>query len=62
MPNKKELSQRVHNCSECGDQTTRDHASGRVILQRGLESISSTDGLSGQETACQVVLSGVQCL
>jgi putative transposase len=36
---KKELNQRQHNCPECGYSTTRDHASGRVILQRGLESI-----------------------
>ena len=59
---KKELSERVHYCPECGYQTTRDHASGRVILNRGLESINSTDGLSGKEIACQVVLSGVSCL
>ncbi|MEM7593553.1 MAG: transposase [Cyanobacteria bacterium P01_A01_bin.83] len=59
---KKELSQRVHNCLECGYQTSRDHASGRVILNRGLEAINSTDGLSGKEIVCQVVLSGVSCL
>jgi putative transposase len=59
---KKGLSQRVHICFECGYQTTRDHASGTVILQRGLEKVNSTDGLSGKEIACQVVLSGVQCL
>ena len=59
---KKELSERVHHCPECGYQTTRDHASGRVILNRGLESIASTDGLSGPEIVCQVVLSGVSCL
>lgn len=58
----KEFSERVHLCSECGYQTTRDHASGQVILQRGLEKIASTDGLSGKEIVCQVVLSGVQCL
>jgi putative transposase len=51
---KKDLSERVHLCSECGYQTTRDHASGQVILQRGLERITSTDGLSGKEIACQV--------
>ncbi|MGH2414106.1 MAG: RNA-guided endonuclease InsQ/TnpB family protein [Microcystaceae cyanobacterium] len=60
---KKELSERVHVCPECGYQTTRDHASGQVILQRGLETLSSTDGLSGKEIGCQnVVLSGVSCL
>ena len=36
---KKELSERVHYCPECGYQTSRDHASGRVILNRGLESV-----------------------
>jgi putative transposase len=51
---KKELSERVHNCPECGYQTSRDHASGRVILNRGLDSIASTDGLSGKEFVCQV--------
>jgi putative transposase len=75
---KKELSERVHNCPECGYQTTRDHASGRVILNRGLEIIASpkgrreasglpyrfayTDGLSGKEIGSQVLLSGVSCL
>jgi len=51
--------------------------SGRVILNRGLEDsdafwvrgfcpksrrINSTDGLSGKEIACQVVLSLLSCL
>jgi len=40
---KKELNQRQHNCPECGYSTTRDHASGRVILQRGLNSVVPTD-------------------
>ena len=40
---KKELNQRQHNCLECGYSTTRDHASGRVILQRGLNSVVPTD-------------------
>ena len=43
---KKELKERVHHCSECGYQTTRDHASGRVILNRGLESIALKDTAS----------------
>jgi putative transposase len=58
----KELSERVHLCSECGYCTTRDHASGQVILQRGLANLTSTQGLWGKEIGCQVVLSGVQCL
>ena len=36
---KKELQERVHDCPECGYQTSRDHASGRVILNRGLEAL-----------------------
>ncbi|MDJ0903630.1 MAG: hypothetical protein QNJ55_33035, partial [Xenococcus sp. MO_188.B8] len=36
---KKELSERVHVCDECGYKTSRDHASGRVILQRGLNNV-----------------------
>lgn len=56
------MNLRVHNCPECGYQTSRDHASSRVILNRGLEELNSTDGLSGKEIVCQVVLSGVQCL
>ena len=40
---KKELSERIHNCSECGYQTTRDRASGRVILNRGTESVVPMD-------------------
>jgi putative transposase len=59
---KKELKERVHQCPECGYKTSRDHASGRVILNRGLESITSTDGLSGKEIGSQVVLSGVSYL
>ncbi len=40
---KKELNQRHHICPECNYSTTRDHASGRVILQRGLENIVRLD-------------------
>ncbi len=50
---KKELKERVHICDECGYQTTRDHASSRVILNRGLEQIVPVDcgerKLSGNE-------------
>ena len=40
---KKELSERVHACDECGYKTSRDHASSRVILQRGLNSVVPVD-------------------
>ena len=40
---KKELGQIVHICSECSYQTSRDHASSRVILNRGLETVVPVD-------------------
>ena len=57
---KKELIERVHHCSECGYQTTRDHASGRVILNRGLQEVR----LDKSETkeSDNGVLSGVSYL
>ena len=33
---KKELSERVHRCSECGYVTDRDVAAAQVVMQRGL--------------------------
>jgi putative transposase len=33
---KKELSERVHHCSECGYTTDRDVAAAQVVMQRGL--------------------------
>ena len=73
---KKELNQRVHLCPECGYQTSRDHASGRVILQRGLQALelNSRDnpsrGLNSvvpmdcreRKLPSNGVLSGVLCL
>ena len=32
---KKELAQRVHQCSTCGYQTDRDVAAAQVVMQRG---------------------------
>lgn len=40
---KKELKERVHQCPECNYQTSRDHASSEVILNRGLELIVPMD-------------------
>lgn len=42
---KKQLSQRIHCCEQCGHQENRDTASARVVLRWALESIS------GQELA-----------
>jgi putative transposase len=41
---KKELSQRLHDCSECGYVTDRDVAAAQVVMQRGL--LLVTDGQS----------------
>ena len=38
---KKELSEREHNCSECGYSTTRDIAAAQVIKQRGERSLGA---------------------
>jgi len=56
---KKDLSVRVHHCPECGFIADRDVASGQVIRNRGIESISTAghvgiqnayaDGLPGAE-------------
>ena len=56
---KKELSERVHRCGECGYETDRDHAASEVIRLRGLEQLS-TVGLTGIENAYAVGLPGVE--
>ncbi len=58
---KKELNERVHHCLECGDQTTRDHASGRGILNRGLQNLVPVD-CGERKLSGNGVLSGVSCL
>jgi putative transposase len=39
---KKELSERVHHCSECGYTTDRDVAAAQVVEQRGLVAVGQT--------------------
>jgi putative transposase len=56
---KKDLSIRFHSCQQCGFTTDRDVASGLVIRNRGITSIS-TDGQSGIESAYAVDLSGMK--
>ncbi|MCY7385273.1 MAG: transposase [Microcoleus sp. CAN_BIN18] len=56
---KKELSVRVHHCHECGFIADRDVASGQVIRNRGIESIS-TDGQSGIQNAYADGLPGTE--
>lgn len=39
---KKDLSERIHNCSNCGYTTDRDIAAAQVVLQRGLAAVGHT--------------------
>ena len=41
---KKDLSVRIHNCSECGSVKPRDVASGQVICARGLSGVEIASG------------------
>lgn len=40
---KKELSERVHKCPECGYETNRDVAAAQVVLQRGYTSAGQVE-------------------
>ena len=39
---KKELSERVHKCNECGYETDRDVAAAQVVVQRGCAAVGHT--------------------
>ena len=39
---KKELSQRIHSCCECGYQTDRDVAAAQIVAQRGVVAVGRT--------------------
>ncbi|MBW4612214.1 MAG: transposase [Desmonostoc vinosum HA7617-LM4] len=39
---KKDLSERVHNCPECGYETNRDVAAAQVVMQRGYTAVGHT--------------------
>lgn len=39
---KKKLSERTHNCSNCGYTTDRDVAAAQIVLQRGLAAVGHT--------------------
>ncbi len=52
---RKTLSDRVHDCPECGYQCDRDVASAQEICNRGIER-HSRQGLCRTETGCQVEL------
>jgi putative transposase len=53
---KKPLSQREHNCPECGYKTHRDVAAAQVIRNRGVEDYAL--GHSVSENACGDGLAG----
>ncbi len=44
---KKELSERVHSCPECGYTTDRDVAAAQIIVQRGVVAVGHTVQASG---------------
>ncbi len=46
---KKELDERVHNCSECGYVTDRDVAAAMVVEQRGLVAVGQTVKLAVED-------------
>jgi len=46
---KKELSERVHQCCECGYTTDRDVAAAIVVEQRGLAAVGQTVKLPVEE-------------
>jgi putative transposase len=48
---KKELSERVHHCRECGYITDRDVAAAQVVVQRGLVAVGQT-GILPVEEGC----------
>jgi len=48
---KKELSERVHQCSVCGYQTDRDVAAAQVVLQRGILGVGHTLSKLGEATS-----------
>ncbi|WP_339366626.1 RNA-guided endonuclease InsQ/TnpB family protein [Crocosphaera watsonii WH 8501] len=57
---RKTLADRTHYCPECGYRCYRDVASAQEICNRGIE--TTTLGLRGKETVCQVEVSGVMSL
>ncbi len=46
---RKELSQRIHKCGNCGYETDRDHAAAEVIRWRGLEQLVARDAGESKE-------------
>ncbi len=45
---KKELSERVHRCGQCGFETDRDTAAAMVVMQRGLAAVGHTVKMLGE--------------
>lgn len=53
---KKELSQRVHSCSECGYTVHRDIAAAQIVRNRGISGVGRI--LENKENACEDGLGG----
>jgi len=45
---KKELSERIHRCGECGYETDRDVAAAQVVMLRGLAAVGHTVKMLGE--------------
>ncbi|MDP8965507.1 MAG: transposase, partial [Cyanobacteriota bacterium] len=48
---KKELSERIHRCGECGYETDRDVAAAQVVRQRGLAAVGHTVKMLGDSVS-----------
>jgi putative transposase len=56
---KKDLSDRLHQCGECGYTTHRDVAAAQVIRNRGVERLSAVGRIvDNKENACGDGLAG----
>ena len=55
----KNLSVRIHSCSDCGYQTDRDVAASLVVRNRGLLGINA-EGQSVKQNVCREVLPGAE--
>ena len=59
---KKDLSERIHHCGECGFQTDRDVAAAMVVMQRGLAAVGHTVKMLGEGLTLLCHFGGKQSL
>jgi putative transposase len=48
---KKDLSERIHHCGECGYTTDRDVAAAQIVMQRGLAAVGYTVKMLGDSVS-----------